>query len=70
VKKKDNGKIYALKVLRKAFLARRNHLRYAITECNVLRKANSPFIVKLHYAFQVIKMKLSFVRPQNIYTWH
>lgn len=41
-----------MKVLKKAFLARRNHLKYAITECNVLRECDHPFIIKLHYAFQ------------------
>lgn len=32
VEKIDNGKIYAMKVLKKSVLARNKHLKYAITE--------------------------------------
>lgn len=52
VKKIDNGNIYAMKVLKKSVLARNKHLKYAITECNVLKKADHPFIIRLHYSFQ------------------
>lgn len=53
VKKKDDGKIYAMKALKKRNLIMKNQLKYAITEANVLRTANHPFILSLHYAFQV-----------------
>lgn len=52
VKKKDDGNIFAMKVLKKSVLARNKHLKYAITECNVLKKADHPFIIRLHYSFQ------------------
>lgn len=52
VKKKDTGLIYAMKVLKKSVLARNKHLKYAITECNVLKKADHPFIIRLHFSFQ------------------
>ena len=52
VKKKDTGNIYAMKVLKKSVLARNKHLKYAITEWNVLKKADHPFIIRLHYSFQ------------------
>lgn len=52
VRKKDNGMIYAMKVLKKSVLVRNKHLKYAITEANVLRQANHPYIIKLHYSFQ------------------
>ncbi|CAI2381728.1 unnamed protein product [Moneuplotes crassus] len=52
VEKIDDGKIYAMKVLKKSVLARNKHLKYAITECNVLKRADHPFIIKLHYSFQ------------------
>jgi hypothetical protein len=42
-----------MKVLSKAYLVKNKQLKYAITECNVLKKANHNFIVKLHFAFQV-----------------
>lgn len=48
----SNGKIYAMKVINKKYLIRNQQLRYAVTECNVLKAISHPFILKLHYAFQ------------------
>jgi len=42
---------YAMKVLKKAFLYRNKHLKYAITECNILKQAEHPFVIKMHYSF-------------------
>jgi serum/glucocorticoid-regulated kinase 2 len=53
VKEKSTGKIFAMKALKKRQLILKNQLKYAITECNVLRRANSPFVLGLHYSFQV-----------------
>ena len=47
-----------MKVLKKAFLVKNNHLKYAITECNILRLSNHPFVIKLHSSFQT---------PENLY---
>ena len=58
VKMKSTGKIYAMKILNKDFLTKHDMLNYAIAECNVLKKASSPFIITLHYAFQT---------PDNLY---
>ena len=58
VRMKSNGVIYAMKVINKRFLMKNNQLRYAITECNVLKQATSPFILTLYYAFQT---------PENLY---
>lgn len=52
VKLKNTGKIYAMKVINKKYLIRNQQLRYAVTECNVLKQIDHPFIIKLHYAFQ------------------
>jgi hypothetical protein len=52
VEKLDDGKTYAMKVLKKSVLARNKHLKYAITECNVLKRADHPYIIRLHYSFQ------------------
>lgn len=43
-----------MKVLNKKKLITYNQLKYAVTEANILKRANHPFILKLHYAFQVI----------------
>ena len=58
VKQKNTGKIYAMKILNKSYLIQKKLLRYAITECNVLKKSDCPFILKLHYSFQT---------PENFY---
>jgi serine/threonine protein kinase len=58
VKLKGTNNIYAMKVLNKGYLIKKKLLRYAITECNVLKQSNCPFILKLHYSFQT---------PENLY---
>ncbi len=58
VRMKSNGELYAMKVINKKFLMKNNQLKYAITECNVLKLATSPFILTLYYAFQT---------PENLY---
>ena len=61
VKRKDHPELedeFAMKILKKAFLVKNNHLRYAITECNILKQAAHPYVIKLHYSFQT---------PDNLY---
>jgi len=60
VKKKDTGRIYALKVLSKKDVLATNQMRATETERRVLEVVNHPFIVKLFYAFQTTD-KLCFV---------
>ena len=50
-KDEDPPKFYAMKVLKKSVLHKKNQLKYAVTECNILKHANHPFVVKLHYSF-------------------
>ena len=58
VKLKSTNEIFAMKVLNKAYLLKKKLLRFAITECNILKESNCPFIIKLHYSFQT---------PDNLY---
>lgn len=46
------GVNYALKALKKKTLILKKQLKYAVTEAKVLKAANHPFIINLHYAFQ------------------
>jgi len=55
VKKKDDGKFYAMKVLKKRNLVVKKHLKYALTEMNILKSCDHPFIIKIYYSFQVKK---------------
>jgi tRNA A-37 threonylcarbamoyl transferase component Bud32 len=52
VKLKQKGNIYAMKIINKKYLIKNQQLRYAVTECNVLKQAQHPFIINLHFAFQ------------------
>jgi len=52
VRKKDTGKIYAMKVLRKEAIIARKQVAHTKAEKTILQKIQHPFIVRLHYAFQ------------------
>jgi len=52
-KRKDDGNIYAVKVLQKAQIMKRNEAKHIMAERNVLLKnIQHPFLVGLHYSFQ------------------
>merc|ERR1712113_1218460 len=52
VRKNDDGKIYALKVLKKKELVKRKQVVHTQTERRVLAGIENPFIVSLRYSFQ------------------
>ena len=52
VKKKDTQQLYAMKVLKKAEIIRRNQVEHTMTERRILENMKHPFIVKMDYAFQ------------------
>lgn len=60
VRHKADGKVYAMKMLRKEHVVKRNHVEFTQTERNVLGLVHHPFIVELVYAFQTPK-KLYFI---------
>jgi serum/glucocorticoid-regulated kinase 2 len=52
VKKKDTGRIYALKTIRKAHIISRSEVAHTLAERSVLSQINNPFIVPLKFTFQ------------------
>merc|ERR1719217_1377569 len=60
VRHRTEGNIYAMKMLRKENVVKRNQVEHTKTERNVLETVSHPFIVNLVYAFQTPK-KLYFV---------
>jgi len=52
VRKKDDAKIYAMKVLRKEAIIARKQVTHTKAEKSILQRIQHPFIVRLHYAFQ------------------
>jgi len=58
---RTEGQYYAVKVLSKRLIVRKNEVRHVMAERNILLKnVNHPFLVRLHYSFQT-QDKLYFV---------
>eukprot|EP01062_Namystynia_karyoxenos_P069685 TRINITY_DN65160_c0_g1_i1.p1 TRINITY_DN65160_c0_g1~~TRINITY_DN65160_c0_g1_i1.p1 ORF type:complete len:395 (+),score=146.53 TRINITY_DN65160_c0_g1_i1:89-1186(+) len=60
VRKKDTGEVFAMKVVMKECLLQHQRVQDVFTERGVLRRANHPFLCKLHFTFQS-EHKLFFV---------
>lgn len=52
VRKKDDGKIYALKILKKRAIVERNQVEHTKAERNLLESLQHPFLMTLRHAFQ------------------
>lgn len=52
VEKKDTKSLFAMKVLKKRLIEEKKQRAHTVTERNILEHSTSPFIAKLHYAFQ------------------
>lgn len=57
-KKKDTGEIFALKVMKKSHLINNNQVKYAVSEANIMKTLDHPYILKLVFSFQT---------PSNLY---
>lgn len=51
-RKRDTGKIYALKIVKKSRVEQRHNQEYIKTERSILAEIQHPFIIKMSYAFQ------------------
>ena len=51
VEKKSDGKIFAMKTLKKDQVLRKGQTNNTKVERMILERISNPFIVKLHYAF-------------------
>jgi serine/threonine-protein kinase RIM15 len=52
VKRKSDGLLYAMKVLKKSHLKLKNEFVYVAAERTIMSSLNSPYVVKLHASFQ------------------
>ena len=52
-RKKDSGRLYALKIMKKHRIFREKKLKPVMSERNIMELLNTkhPFIIKLHWAF-------------------
>jgi len=60
VKKKDTGKIYAMKVLDKKHILEHNEVEHTLAEKHILQQIHHPFLVNLNFSFQT-EDKLYFI---------
>ena len=51
IEKKNTKKLYAMKCLSKQKIFEKHLISYIVTEKNILKNIDHPFIVKLRYAF-------------------
>jgi p70 ribosomal S6 kinase len=61
VQKRDDGRVLAMKVMRKAHVVEKNQAEYMRTERDVLTRVEHPYIVLLHYSFQVCPLRFACV---------
>jgi len=52
VRKKDNKQVYAMKIMKKTEMLKKNQVAHIRAERDVLALADNPWVVKLHYSFQ------------------
>ena len=52
VRKKSNSAIYAMKSMKKSTLIQDNQIRYAVTEAQIMKEMDHPYVLKLMYTFQ------------------
>ena len=50
-KKRDNGQIYAMKVMKKQYLISNHQIKYAVSEAQIMKTFDHPYLLKLIYAF-------------------
>lgn len=51
----ETGQIFAMKSISKEYLFKTKQLKYALSECKILKSMDHPFVIKMHYAFQTPK---------------
>lgn len=54
VRKRDNGYLYAMKVMQKSHILKENKVKHVASECSIMKKIQHPFIISLHWAFQTV----------------
>lgn len=70
VRKIGSSEIFAMKVMRKDNIIKKNHAEYMKTERDILTKIDHPFIVKLRYSFQTkyrLYLVLDFINGGHLF---
>jgi serine/threonine protein kinase len=48
----ENSKKFAMKSMKKQFLIGNNQIKYAVSEAEIMKELDHPFVLKLYYTFQ------------------
>ena len=70
MQKRDDGRVLAMKVMRKAHVVEKNQSEYMRTERDVLTRVEHPYIVLLHYSFQTatkLYLVLDFINGGHLF---
>lgn len=70
VRKKDTGKVYAMKILDKSRVMKTKQEKHTNDEKRILQSIDHPFIVKLHFAFQTpekLYMVMDFINGGELF---
>jgi serum/glucocorticoid-regulated kinase 2 len=70
VRKKDTGRVYALKTIKKATIKSNSDLTHTLAERTVLSQVNSPFVTSLKFSFQSkdkLYLVLSFINGGELF---
>lgn len=62
VRRKNTGVLYAMKILKKGDVVRKRQVERTKIERRVLGNVEHPFLMRLHYAFQVKKQEENLIR--------
>jgi len=52
VRSKVNGKLYAMKSMKKKYIEKKNQVQRIMTERDILTEIDHPFLIKIHESFQ------------------
>lgn len=53
-RKRDNGQLYAVKVMKKSYIQQEKKVKNILSECKILKNTKHPFIITLRWAFQSV----------------
>jgi len=56
-RRKDNGQFLAIKVITKKDMIKRDKEENVFNERNIMARLHHPFLVKLYYAFQTVRLR-------------
>ncbi len=70
VRRRDDGMLYAMKVISKAQIVKKGKVEQALAERRILERVKGPFVVGLRYAFQSVLAACHPLRIEGIFVFN